>query len=91
MYEQKQYKVALKLARQILSNTKLPEHSIAGKPFQNLNCVFSVRYPDRFFVLETLAMKGLTLSYMGRREEAYEDVKRGLKNDLKSYVCEFVT
>jgi len=36
---------------------------------------------------ETLAMKGLTLNCMGRKEEAYEYVKRGLRNDLKSHVC----
>ncbi|XP_055333659.1 N-alpha-acetyltransferase 16, NatA auxiliary subunit-like [Paramacrobiotus metropolitanus] len=63
MYEQKQYKSALKIAKQILSNPKCADHG------------------------ETLAMKGLTLSYLGRKEEAYEDVKRGLKCDLKSYVC----
>ncbi|XP_065196525.1 N-alpha-acetyltransferase 16, NatA auxiliary subunit-like [Sycon ciliatum] len=36
---------------------------------------------------ETLAMKGLTLSCLGRKDEAYEDARRGLKNDLKSHVC----
>ncbi len=36
---------------------------------------------------ETLAMKGLTLNYMDRKEEAYELVRRGLKADLKSHVC----
>jgi len=36
---------------------------------------------------ETLAMKGLTLNYLGRKEEAYEYVKKGLKNDLRSHVC----
>ena len=36
---------------------------------------------------ETLAMKGLTLNCLGRKEEAYEYVKRGLRNDLKSHVC----
>ncbi|XP_064405279.1 N-alpha-acetyltransferase 15, NatA auxiliary subunit-like [Halichondria panicea] len=36
---------------------------------------------------ETLAMKGLLLSYMGRKEEAFEYVRRGLKNDLRSHVC----
>lgn len=36
---------------------------------------------------ETLAMKGLTLNCLGRKEEAYEHVKRGLRNDLKSHVC----
>lgn len=32
-------------------------------------------------------MKGLLLNCMGRKEEADEFVKRGLKNDLKSHVC----
>lgn len=36
---------------------------------------------------ETLAMKGLTLNCLGRKEEAYEHVKRGLRNDLQSHVC----
>lgn len=39
------------------------------------------------FHLETLAMKGLTLNCLGRKEEAYEFVRRGLRNDLKSHVC----
>ncbi|KAJ7376307.1 N-alpha-acetyltransferase 15, NatA auxiliary subunit [Desmophyllum pertusum] len=34
---------------------------------------------------ETLAMKGLTLNCLGRKEEAYEFVRRGLRNDLKSH------
>ncbi|OXA45499.1 N-alpha-acetyltransferase 16, NatA auxiliary subunit [Folsomia candida] len=36
---------------------------------------------------ETLAMKGLILNALGRREEAYEYVRRGLRNDLKSHTC----
>jgi N-alpha-acetyltransferase 15/16, NatA auxiliary subunit len=36
---------------------------------------------------ETLAMKGLTLSCMGRKDEAYEFVRNGLKHDLRSHVC----
>ncbi|KAL6614916.1 hypothetical protein ACP70R_037186 [Stipagrostis hirtigluma subsp. patula] len=36
---------------------------------------------------ETLSMKGLTLNCMDRKSEAYELVRRGLKNDLKSHVC----
>lgn len=36
---------------------------------------------------ETLAMKGLTLNCLGRKDEAYDHVKRGLRNDLKSHVC----
>uniref|UniRef100_A0A182NG76 N-alpha-acetyltransferase 15, NatA auxiliary subunit n=1 Tax=Anopheles dirus TaxID=7168 RepID=A0A182NG76_9DIPT len=36
---------------------------------------------------ETLAMKGLTLNCLGRKDEAYDHVRRGLRNDLKSHVC----
>ncbi|GAA0157196.1 acetyltransferase [Lithospermum erythrorhizon] len=36
---------------------------------------------------ETLSMKGLTLNCMDRKAEAYELVRLGLKNDLKSHVC----
>lgn len=37
--------------------------------------------------VETLAMKGLTLNCLGRKEEAYEYVRKGLRNDLRSHVC----
>jgi len=36
---------------------------------------------------ETMAMKGLTLNCLGRKEEAYDHVRKGLRNDLKSHVC----
>jgi len=36
---------------------------------------------------ETLAMKGLTLNCLGRKEEAYDYVRRGLRHDLTSHVC----
>ena len=36
---------------------------------------------------ETLAMKGLTLNCLERKEEAYDLVRKGLKSDLKSHVC----
>eukprot|EP00850_Spirogloea_muscicola_P006280 SM000029S10575 [mRNA] locus=s29:885212:893102:- [translate_table: standard] len=42
------------------------------------------RFPDHG---ETLAMRGLTLNCHNRKAEAYELVRRGLKNDLKSHVC----
>jgi N-alpha-acetyltransferase 15/16, NatA auxiliary subunit len=32
---------------------------------------------------ETLAMKGLTLNYMSKREEAHALVKEGLMNDMR--------
>ncbi|GAB5566371.1 N-alpha-acetyltransferase 16 [Prionailurus iriomotensis] len=34
---------------------------------------------------ETLAMKGLTLNCLGKKEEAYEFVRKGLRNDVKSH------
>jgi peptide alpha-N-acetyltransferase len=36
---------------------------------------------------ETLAMKGLTLNCLSRKEEAYKLVREGLKHNLKSHVC----
>eukprot|EP00955_Chlamydomonas_euryale_P088548 364389-Chlamydomonas_euryale.AAC.10 len=43
------------------------------------------KFPDHG---ETLAMKGLTLNHQdGKKEEAYELVRKGLKADLKSHVC----
>ena len=36
---------------------------------------------------ETQAMKGLILNCLGRKEEAYDHVRKGLTNDLKSHVC----
>ena len=32
-------------------------------------------------------MKGLTLNCLGNKEEAYEFVRKGLRNDVKSDVC----
>jgi len=42
------------------------------------------RHPDHG---ETLCMKGLTLSYLDKKEEAYELVRRGIKHDIRSHVC----
>lgn len=36
---------------------------------------------------ETLAMKGLILSCMDRKDEGYEYARRGLRNNLRSHVC----
>eukprot|EP00731_Ephydatia_muelleri_P031037 Em0022g551a len=36
---------------------------------------------------ETLSMKGLILNCVGRKEEAFEHVRRGLRNDITSHVC----
>lgn len=40
-----------------------------------------------WLLLETLAMKGLILNCLGKKTEAYDYVRRGLKNDLRSHVC----
>ncbi|XP_044486664.1 N-terminal acetyltransferase A complex auxiliary subunit NAA15-like isoform X2 [Mangifera indica] len=42
------------------------------------------KFPDHG---ETLSMKGLTLNCMDRKSEAYELVRVGVKNDIKSHVC----
>lgn len=36
---------------------------------------------------ETLAMKGIILNSMDRKGEAYDFVKQGLRNDVKSPIC----
>jgi peptide alpha-N-acetyltransferase len=36
---------------------------------------------------ETLAMKGLILNCMDRKEEAYDFAKRGLRGNMRSHVC----
>ncbi|PCH44761.1 N-terminal acetyltransferase A auxiliary subunit [Wolfiporia cocos MD-104 SS10] len=36
---------------------------------------------------ETLCMKGLILTHMGRREEGLEFVKKGIRLDLTSHIC----
>lgn len=39
---------------------------------------------------ETLAMKGILLSCLGKKEEAQEYVKRGLKANISSFVCKLL-
>jgi tetratricopeptide (TPR) repeat protein len=38
------------------------------------------------FFSETLAMKGLILSSMGKKEEALENIRNGIKNNITSHV-----
>lgn len=38
------------------------------------------------FPLETLAMKGLILNSMGRKEEALENIRHGIRNNMTSHV-----
>lgn len=91
-YEHKQYRNGLKFCKQILSNPKFAEHGGKQKCVGTVEmylfcvCVFSLRL-NRILTAETLAMKGLTLNCLGKKEEAYDLVRRGLRNDLKSHVC----
>ena len=62
-WEEKQWKVGLRLAKQILGSKGCSEHG------------------------ETLALKGLLLLGIGRREEAMVEVRRGLKSGLTSARC----
>ncbi|KAF7300714.1 hypothetical protein HMN09_00957200 [Mycena chlorophos] len=36
---------------------------------------------------ETMCMKGLVLTHMGRRDEGIELVRKGVRNDLTSHIC----
>lgn len=36
---------------------------------------------------ETQAMKGIIVNSLGRKEEAYELVKAGVRNDVRSHIC----
>ncbi|CAG8567067.1 5151_t:CDS:10, partial [Paraglomus brasilianum] len=76
-YEYKQYKKGLKTAEQIL--TKFPKHGdLLVQPVLTTTLVTNA---------ETLAMKGLFLNHMEKKEEAYKLVKEGLALDLSSHIC----
>ncbi len=38
------------------------------------------------YLLETLSMKGLILNSMGKKEEALESIRSGIKNNMSSHV-----
>jgi len=38
---------------------------------------------------ETLAMKGLFLNHMDRKEEAHDFVRKGIRYDLNSHICNY--
>jgi tetratricopeptide (TPR) repeat protein len=39
------------------------------------------------FTSETLCMKGLVITHMGKREEGLDLVKKGVRLDLTSHIC----
>ncbi|XP_030892436.1 N-alpha-acetyltransferase 16, NatA auxiliary subunit isoform X3 [Leptonychotes weddellii] len=71
----------------ILSNPKFAEHG--GTVSSVRDCFGEIEFQDQTDKIpnETLAMKGLTLNCLGKKEEAYEFVRKGLRNDVKSHVC----
>ena len=77
-YETKQYKKGLKAADSILK--KYPEHGTC------LLITFLLPHCC-LFQGETLAMKGLTLNCMDRKQEAYDFVRLALKKKMLSHVC----
>ena len=36
---------------------------------------------------ETQAMKGLIYNYMGKKDQSFELIKTGLRNDVRSHIC----
>jgi N-alpha-acetyltransferase 15/16, NatA auxiliary subunit len=65
------------------SLVKCYEEKQYKKGIKNADSILK-KYPNHG---ETLAMKGLVLNSMGKKEESYEFVKLGLKNDVRSHVC----
>lgn len=65
----------------------------ASQPYTHILWFFIRSFTVVFLIIwnplytETLAMKGLIMNCMGRKDEAYELVRKGLKNDLRSHVC----
>lgn len=71
----------MKLAEGILK--KYPDHG--GKLFFIFdNSIFFSQFN---VILETMAMKGLFLNNLEKKEEGYEYVKKGLLKDLTSHIC----
>jgi peptide alpha-N-acetyltransferase len=67
----------LTVARDILK--KFPNHGGMYNLFQKSK--FNIIYR-----LETLAMKGLILNSMGKKDEALENIRNGIKNNITSHV-----
>lgn len=65
------------------SLVKCYEEKLYKKGVKNADIILK-KHPDHG---ETQAMKGLILNCLNRKEEAYELVKLGLRNDMRSHVC----
>lgn len=77
LYETRQLKKGLKTADLILK--KFPDH---GGLYHILQSLFLL-----IITSETLCMKGLVVTHMGKREEGLDLVKRGVRLDLTSHIC----
>ena len=78
LYETRQLKKGLKTADSILK--KFPEHGGTRVLASRVRLELRKR-------VETLCMKGLVLTHLGRREEGLELVKKGIRLDLTSHIC----
>jgi tetratricopeptide (TPR) repeat protein len=93
LFEQKEYKKGMKITEQILKN--YPEH---GGEFIHLHGVtlrpsqkkLKPELVPRLMTLETIAMKAILLHNSTTdpklKAEAYELIKKGVRNDLKSHI-----
>jgi hypothetical protein len=80
-YELRQYKKGLKSCEQILK--KYPEHGGMLSVF-DVRCTILIH-----LIIETLAMKGLFCSHLDRKDEAHEFIKKGIRQDITSHICNF--
>ena len=65
------------------SLVKCYEQKMYKKGLKNADVILK-KFPNHG---ETQAMKGLVLNCLEKKEEAYELVKLGLRNDMRSHVC----
>lgn len=66
--------------KQLLQNYETKEYK---KGIKNADTILK-SYPSDG---QTMAMKGLILTNMDKKEEGWECVRKGLRNDLKSHIC----
>lgn len=78
MYEARQLKKGLKTADQILK--KAPDSGGTSR-------VYGFHPLSLTLLAETMCMKGLILTHMGKREEGIDLVKKGIRLDLTSHIC----
>lgn len=68
------------LLRQVVKNYESKQYAKGIKTAE----LILKKFPEHG---ETMAMKGLILNCLGRKDEAYDFVNRGLRSDVKSHIC----